>query len=158
MNSVTGPLASLYAQGLNTKRETYQQSSSLSVNGEDVVNKVTGYGVSLTWTLPDKAPLQAVFGKEKTHHKVIKVFKREMQTGDKAFDDIVYVETSTKPQTAKFLENPASRASILATVQAGGSISIKENEVIYDTTGETPEQAEPDEEEMARFLELLLAA
>lgn len=70
--------------------------------------------------LPREARLKASFSKEGLGTKLVKLFKKELQTGDPAFDDVVYVSTDTSDATAAFLSDPSLRATIAELVDSGG--------------------------------------
>ena len=53
--------------------------------------------------------------------KLVKIFKKELQTGDHVFDDMVYVTTSDKPKAAAFLDSEEIRAIISGVVVEGGA-------------------------------------
>ena len=55
----------------------------------------------------------------------MKLFKKELQVGDKTFDDVVYVSTDTPTETAAFLANGDIQTTILLAVTDGGSIEIE---------------------------------
>jgi len=159
MDMDTSPLlVSLYAKGLSANREPYEKSFSMSVDDEEVANNVTGFGVAISWTLPDEAPFSAAFGKEGIQHKVVKMFKREIQTKDDAFDDLVYISTDNKKKTAKFLEDSGVRDAVRQIVSADGSVSIEENEVIFDIATDSKDHPGTDPKLMAVILEALLNA
>ncbi|HSH01572.1 MAG TPA: hypothetical protein VLL52_03565 [Anaerolineae bacterium] len=108
------------------------------------------------WTLPQQVDIQANFGPEKLQHKVIKILRREIQTGHEIFDDVVYIATNTKKATETFLQNAEVRRIIYNIVQLDGSITIDHRQVRFLTHGETKSKAEPNKAEMARFLRVLL--
>lgn len=92
-------------------------TESTSVNGVVVSQKKT---TALKMTLMNEASLRASFKKEGVVEKVVKLFKKELQTGDVEFDKKVYISTDTPDVTARFLEDENVRLLILALVQWGG--------------------------------------
>jgi hypothetical protein len=92
-------------------------TTSTQVNGVTVSSKTT---TRFTLGLPREARIKASFSKEGLVKKLVKLFKKELQTGDAAFDDAVYVSTDTPDLTATFLTDPSIRAIIAELVQHGG--------------------------------------
>lgn len=59
--------------------------------------------------------------------KLVKLFKKELQTGDRAFDDAIYISTDTPETTAKLLADEQVRSTISLYVTTGGPIEIQGN-------------------------------
>jgi hypothetical protein len=78
----------------------------------------------LELTLPQACPIRASFCKEGISRKLIKLFKKELQTGDPVFDDAVYITTDTTDATAAWLANETVRAAILELIQAEATIEV----------------------------------
>jgi hypothetical protein len=95
--------------------------SSTQVNGVTVSSKET---TVLSMTLPKPATIKATFSSEGLGKKIVKLFKKELQTGDAAFDAAVYISTDTPEATKKFLDADAVRAAIAITIAAGGSFEV----------------------------------
>ena len=68
-------------------------------------------------------------------HKLKKIVKRELQTGDKAFDDAVFIATDTHDATAALLAVAEVRAAIAGIVAAGGTIAIDARRMTIDVAG-----------------------
>lgn len=105
------------------------------VNQTITVNDVSHEFVIYTLALPVKPQVQATFSKEGVAQKVVKIFKKEIQVGDKAFDDMVYVSTDTPDATLAFLKDQDTQSSIFAWVATGGDLSIRDNVVIARVPG-----------------------
>jgi hypothetical protein len=92
--------------------------------------------------LPSPPKIHASFSPEGVLDKVVKIFKKEIQVGDKTFDDAVYVSTDTPAETAAFLQSQSIQNTILMCVMGGGSIEVTQNQVIAripsSTTDEDP--------------------
>jgi hypothetical protein len=98
------------------------------VTSSTEVNGITVGGSELTelaFTLPASAsPIQVTFSKEGLGKKLVKIFKKEIQTGDAAFDATVYVSTDTTDATTKLLESNVVRAIIARIIDGGGHVEI----------------------------------
>lgn len=141
-------MASLESLGVSVKRRFVTSSSSL--NGIQLGGKET---TELTLTLPRATAVKATFAKEGLGRKLVKLFKKELQTGDKAFDDAIYISTDTADATKAFLANDAVRAAIAATVTTGGPIEIGDTTVTAEVAG----REEGDDANVALVAEALLA-
>lgn len=108
-------MSELASLGVNVERSFTTQSAQ--VGGVTVSQKTT---TKFTLSLPKAARLKASFSKEGLTTKVVKLFKKELQTGDASFDDAVYVSTDTPETTAAFLSDPSVRALITELVDIGG--------------------------------------
>lgn len=116
-------------------------SSSTNVNG---VALSTNETTELTLALPRETPLQATFSKEGLGRKLLKIFKKELQTGDAEFDSAIYISTDTMDETKKLLESPEVRRAIAALVSTGGPIEI-DGMVMTTEIGGRDETGEPAE-------------
>jgi hypothetical protein len=105
------------------------------VNQTITVNDISHEFVIYTLALPVKPQVQATFSKEGVAQKVVKIFKKEIQVGDKAFDDMVYVSTDTPDATLAFLKDQDTQSSIFAWVATGGDLIIRDNVVISRVPG-----------------------
>jgi hypothetical protein len=74
--------------------------------------------------------------------KLIKLFKKELQTGDPIFDDEIYISTDTPDETRKFLDDEV-RNAIGVCVTTGGPIEIDGTTVTIRLPGD--EQGEPND-------------
>jgi hypothetical protein len=75
--------------------------------------------------LPSAPKVQASFSREGVAKKIVKLFKKELQVGDKTFDDAVYVSTDTPKETAALLASEKTQNTILMCVVTGGYIEIE---------------------------------
>lgn len=50
-------------------------------------------------------------------HKLVKLFKNELQVGDKAFDDAVYIADEHREATREFLGKPGVREAVLVLLR-----------------------------------------
>ena len=85
--------------------------------------------------LPRPSPVRATFRKESWGDAVVKIFKKEIQTGDKAFDDLVYIATDTPEATRAFLASDDVRKKLELCVETGGSLEVNGTRVVAYVTG-----------------------
>jgi hypothetical protein len=107
-------------------------TSSLSAGGVQLSGTEK---TRLTITLPRPTPLRASFRKESWGDAVVKVFKKELQTGDAAFDALVYISTDTPSETAAFLSSEGTRKALAEAVEDGGPVEIEGARVVAHTLG-----------------------
>jgi hypothetical protein len=98
------------------------QTSSTEINGMQLSEKET---TEVTLTLPRATAVAATFSKEGIGKKLVKIFKKEMQTGDKAFDDAIYISTDTPEPTKALLSSDVVRELITLHVGTAGPIEIQ---------------------------------
>lgn len=111
-------MATLEQLGVTVARSFNTETSSTQVGGIELSSsekKTT----RLTLGLPKEAKIKAEFCAESFAKKIIKIFKKEIQTGDQVFDDAIYISTETPEATAQFLTNADLRMTILALVESG---------------------------------------
>jgi len=88
------------------------QTGTISTGGVDLSrNEVTRYQMRLRVS----PQLKASFRKESWGDALVKVFKKELQTGDAEFDKLVYISTDTPERTSAFL-TPEMRQAIAFAV------------------------------------------
>jgi len=75
------------------------------------------------------------FSREGLGKKLAKLFKKELQTGDRAFDDAIYISTDTPETTAKLLADEQVRGTISLYVTTGGPIEIHGNKMCVTLLG-----------------------
>lgn len=97
------------------------QTSSTSINGMQLSENET---TEVTLTLPRVTQVAATFSKEGIGKKLVKLFKKELQTGDQAFDDAIYISTDSPELTKALLSSETIRALIALHVGTGGPIEI----------------------------------
>lgn len=84
--------------------------------------------------LPVSPRLEASFRKESWGDSLVKVFKKELQTGDPAFDKLVYISTDTLERTRAFL-TPEMQEAISFTIDMGGTLEIDNENVVAVSGG-----------------------
>lgn len=98
------------------------QTSSTEISGMQLSEKET---TEVTLTLPRATAVAATFSKEGIGKKLVKIFKKEMQTGDTAFDDAIYISTDTPEPTKALLSSDVVRELITLHVGTAGPIEIQ---------------------------------
>ncbi len=106
--------------------------------------------------LPISPRLEASFRKESWGDSLVKVFKKELQTGDADFDKLVYISTNTPERTRAFLTAEV-RQAIAYMIDMGGSLEI-ENEVVNAVSGGIDAPGEDDRTVIAIVRALLAFA
>ncbi len=111
---------------LEARGATVQQASLTSTTS---VGPITSErtGVREVWTLPSAPSVQATFGSEGFFTMVKKLFSKELQTGDEAFDSAVYIQSTTPEATQAWLASPDVRAALTAIVKSGETFAIEGN-------------------------------
>lgn len=120
----------LEALGVTVKRAF--KSSSTSINGMELAS---GETTEFTLLLPRATAIKAHFTKEGLGKKIAKLFKKELQTGDAAFDSAVFIATDTPEATASLLASEEVRAAIALTIQTAGPVDIDSATVQIEVQG-----------------------
>jgi hypothetical protein len=92
--------------------------------GGEVVDATKADRTELAYTLPKSTGVQATFSRENLRTSLRKVFKKELQTGDALFDEVVHIETATLDAATKLLESTEVRASIESLIVKGGALEL----------------------------------
>jgi hypothetical protein len=117
------------------------------VNGVVVSSKTV---TRFTLLLERDTRLKVVFKPEGLVEKVVKLFKKELQTGDAAFDAAISISTDTPDETTRFLGDENTRLLIQALVR-GGSVEIDGTSVKAGVEG----RVDGDLRELVEFLQRL---
>jgi hypothetical protein len=113
---------------LEARGATVQQASLTSTTSVGPISSERS-GVREVWTLPSAPSLQASFGSEGFFTMVKKLFSKEIQTGDEAFDSAVFIQSATPEATQAWLASPEVRAALIAVVKSGETFTIEGNTV-----------------------------
>lgn len=97
-------------------------TSRTEINGMQLSESET---TEVTLVLPRATSVAATFSKEGIGKKLVKIFKKEMQTGDAAFDDAIYISTDTPDATKALLASDRIRELIALHVGTAGPIEIQ---------------------------------
>lgn len=123
-------LERLQAAGATYEAFQTSKSSSINLGGIDIN---TGYssGMRYEWQLPADTGIQAAFSQEKIGKKLLKIFTKELQTGDQTFDDAVYISTKSSEKTTALLADQNVRDIIFGVAAVGGTISVEGQRLVY---------------------------
>ncbi|MEZ4299950.1 MAG: hypothetical protein R3B70_33690 [Polyangiaceae bacterium] len=113
-------------QALGEAGVSVHRSETTSVMAVDGMSLAAASSAGERWEvrLPAPANVQASFAREGVGKKLVKLFSKELQVGDKAFDDKVFISTGDKDATARFLANEDVRNLIAEFVGEGGVVEI----------------------------------
>lgn len=114
-----------------------QSSSSLTLTiGGIRVPLSSGATSRLLLTLPKDCEMRASFRRESWGDAVVKIFKKELQTGDAEFDKLVYITTDTPERTKAWLESADVRLALGLTIETGSSVDIAGTQLVVQGTGQ----------------------
>jgi len=106
----------------------------------------------VVYTLPRSTKVEATFAFEGLTARMVKIFKKEIQTGDALFDEHVHITTETADETSALLDSTELRAIIEGIVSEGGAVEINGATVKV----ELKDAASLDSEREGHFIEALL--
>ena len=104
------------------------------------------------YTLPKSTKVEATFAYEGLTERMVKIFKKEVQTGDALFDEHVHIKTETPDETSALLDSIELRAIIEGIVSEGGAVEVDGSTVKV----ELKDAASLDSERESHFVEALL--
>lgn len=136
-------------QSLGVNASTSRSKETVEIMGQ----KTTTDFLITTMTLPAAPKVQASFSREGLGNKLVKLFKKEIQVGDKTFDDLVYISTDTPAETAAFLQSPQIQNTLMLAATSGGSFVIEGQRVV----AKYPYSGTNEDEDVFNFVRALLA-
>lgn len=104
------------------------------------------------YVLPKSTKVEATFAYEGLTERMVKIFKKEIQTGDALFDEHVHIKTETPDETSALLDSIELRAIIEGIVSEGGAVEVDGATVKV----ELKDAASLDPERESHFIEALL--
>ncbi len=144
------PMSSQTLSSMGVVTQKIVQTGGAIAAGAMSGQEVTRYNMRL----PVSPRLQASFRKESWGDSLVKVFKKELQTGDAEFDKLVYISTDTPTRTQAFLTTEM-RNAIAYMLDTGGSLEINNEEVSAVSGGiDAPNQ---DDQTVLKIVSALLA-
>ncbi|MDB4986101.1 MAG: hypothetical protein JWN04_1279 [Myxococcaceae bacterium] len=78
-------------------------------------------------TLPEPAPLSAKFVRENALRRAEKLFVKEVECGSAWFDDLIFVITSTRAQTAAFLAHKRVQQALILLIDDDRHVEVEGN-------------------------------
>lgn len=115
------------------------------------------YIATHTWTLREATPLRVTFAREGVREKIFKLFNDEVEVGDPAFDDAVFVSTDTPAPVQLLLTCEDFREAVRQFIALDGEVSVDGERVTILCTGATEEQAEPNHPAVFTIIAHLIA-
>lgn len=112
--------ALLVARGVQCTRAAVTRTESHALGSR------LSRGYHERYEAPDTLRVQARFSREGALEQMKKWFRAELQTGDAAFDALVYIETSTPEATAQLLSLAPVRKVIEGIVARGGWVKLED--------------------------------
>jgi len=128
------PVGSLVKAGVTHDKSDTSSSSSFAIAGVPVGGTTT-VGERHVWKLPSESKLEVVFGPEKLSKKIVKIFKKELQVGDPAFDSLVYIDTADKDVTQRFMAAKGRRGIVSGFIAEGGRVAVDKEQVVFEVSG-----------------------
>lgn len=80
--------------------------------------------VTISIDVEEAVPVAAHFEPEKVKHRLVKLFKEELQAGDARFDDAIYIVDDHRHATEQLLHIEGAREAILVLVEGGGRLEL----------------------------------
>lgn len=85
----------------------------------------TVHHMSIDAQSPAPLDVTASFTREQALHKLLKLFRREVEVGDALFDDFVYVRTRDRPNTAVLLRDTGVQAALIDLVGRVDAVHLR---------------------------------
>lgn len=111
--------------------------------------------VELAGGVPYVLGLEATFSREGLFHKIGKLVKPEIQTGDELFDRALFIDTTTPDRAADLLTSDGPRSAILELLSNVESLRIEGNTICVTLFG-TMANDPPPVRDIRRDLAVLL--
>lgn len=120
--------------GASVSRKEHSNTRSFEIQGMPVSSKTT-HVMTSTWTLPRDTGLKVGFASESLTRRVQKLWTREVQTGDPAFDDLVFIRTrrAQHEAVAALLEDADVRSAIAYLVERGADVMVEGKRLVIRT-------------------------
>ena len=145
------PIGEIESLGASCIREHHTVSAPMMHN-----QRTRFYQAIHTWTLPFDTELDATFTAERFEHKVVKLFREELQVGDELFDGRVYIKTGTREPLAELLSVEPVQSAILFFVASGGAVGMRGERLVI-TGGPTEQPTDLELYEEASLLAHIIA-
>jgi len=140
--------------GVKTRRSFISESTSSELEDFEI-SATTKKTTQLTLTLSQPAPISASFSTESLAHKIVKIWKSEVQTGDAEFDEAVYISTDTPEATVHMLQSEELRA-LLRILLHHGPITISGTTATLTIEGHVEAKDEEKNENVVRLMNAIL--
>lgn len=122
------------ADGATVRRKDHTDTRSFEIQGIPVSSKTT-HVMTSTWTLPHDTGLKVGFASESLTRRIQKLWTREVQTGDQAFDDQVFIRTrrAHHEDVAALLQDADVRSAIAYLVERGADLVLDGTRLVIRT-------------------------
>lgn len=115
------------------------RSLGVEVRNERRVAEQRGAARAITLTLPKSTPVKARFMRESFVQRAKKLFVDEVEVGAAWFDDLIYVMTSTRDETAEFLKQKRVQQALILLVDDARCVEVEDRTVrLIDEEGREP--------------------
>lgn len=101
----------------------------VKVEREERPNERGRFARTVTLALPRPTPVRARFVRESMLHRAKKLFVDEVEVGTAWFDDLIYVITSTREQTALLLSRRRVQQALVLLVDEERYVQVNEHEL-----------------------------
>ena len=117
---------------------SYRTDAGVIEIGDEELLDNTLRKISALAEAPHPSGIDATLQREGIGAKLKKIVEKEIQVGNKAFDDAVWIRTSTNEETAAFLALSGVQAAVLELIDMNGVISIKQDKIHVEATNKGP--------------------
>ena len=107
-----------------------QEEFDPDLHSSPIVHKLEVSG-----TFPHHVDVAATFIPERAGHKMVKLFKDELQAGDPLFDDAIYIKDVDREGTRKLIANRDAQQAILDLVGNSGTLTLAPGSLRYHWSG-----------------------
>jgi hypothetical protein len=73
----------------------------------------------------DTIDVSAIFTRERIYHKLIKMVRRELEVGDRLFDDFVYIDTRDRTRAHSLLKHAGAQTALMHLVGHCDSVELR---------------------------------
>jgi len=109
---------------------------------------------TLTVSLPEPTPVRARFVRESFLRRAEKLFVKELEVGSAWFDDLIFVITTTREDTARFLAHKRVQQALVLLVDEDRWVEVSGSELklIDEDAGDDGRDARAELLALAQFL------
>ncbi len=127
----------LTGKGLSLGYSYRTDAGVIEVGDEELLDNALRK-ISALAEAPHPSGIEAKLLKEGLKAKFTKIVEKEIQVGNKAFDDAVWIRTSTNKETAAFLAQNGVQSAVMELIEMNGEISINQHKIYVEATNKGP--------------------
>jgi hypothetical protein len=127
----------LTAKGLHLGYSYRTDSGEINIGDEEEIDGSLRK-ISALAEAPNPTGIQTKLMHEGLGAKLKKLVEKEIQVGDKEFDNAVWIRTSTKPTTTAFLALSGVQSAVLELIKMNSEIDINEEKIYIVATNKGP--------------------